>query len=37
MELSISPCCAKIGKESRMEMCAHTSKRATADISILKN
>ena len=40
MELStfrISPCCAEIEKESRMDVCAHISKRATADINILNN
>ena len=40
MELStfrISPCNAKIGRESHMEVCAYTSKMATVDINILKN
>ena len=40
MELStflILPCNAKIGRESRMEVCAYTSKMATVDINILKN
>ena len=40
MELStirISPCNAKIGKESRMEVYAYTSKMATVDINILKS
>ena len=33
----ISLCCVKIGKETRTEVCAHKSKRATADINMLKN
>ena len=40
MELStfrISPCNAKEGKESRMEVCAYTSKWATVGINILRN